>query len=109
MKGAIQYIDPGATGLEKDKMPVLRRKLRNLIQQDHFADPSLGGKDHGAARILPGMNNIITGIAEIRNEVGSGHGPTAPKGLQESHVLLVVDSAYTMTCFISARINELSS
>jgi hypothetical protein len=80
-----------------------------MLQADHAADLALGGKDIGVAKMLSGTSNVITGLAEIRNKVGSGHGnPGAPKGLQESHVLLVIDSAYTVTRFISTRLNELS-
>ncbi|WP_181008115.1 MULTISPECIES: abortive infection family protein [unclassified Streptomyces] len=108
MKGAIHYADPAATGFEKDEMPQLWKRLRTLIQEDHAADRALGGKEIGVAKTLSGMNNLITGIAEMRNRVGSGHGtPTAPKGLQESHVLLVIDSAHTITRFVTSRLNEL--
>ncbi|WP_405785896.1 abortive infection family protein [Streptomyces sp. NBC_01367] len=108
MKGAIHYADPAATGFEKDEMPQLWKRLRTLIQEDPAADPALGGKDIGVVKTVSGMSNVITGIAETRNKVGTGHGnPTAPKKLQESHVLLVVDSAHTITRFITSRLNEL--
>ncbi|MFD4904161.1 abortive infection family protein [Kitasatospora purpeofusca] len=108
MKGAIHYADPAATGFEKDDMPKLWKQLRKLIQEDSTADPALGGTDIGIAKTVSGMVNVITGIAETRNKVGTGHGsPTAPKKLQESHVLLVVDSAHTTTRFITSRLNEL--
>ncbi|MFF6882631.1 abortive infection family protein [Streptomyces sp. NPDC012421] len=108
MKGAIHYADPAATGFEKDEMPQLWKRLRTLVQEDPTADPALGGRDIGVAKTISGMNNVITGIAETRNKVGTGHGnPAAPKKLQESHVLLVIDSAHTMTRFITSRLNEL--
>jgi abortive infection Abi-like protein len=108
MKGAIHYADPAATGFEKDEMPQLWKRLRTLIQEDPVADPALGGKDIGVAKTLGGMINVITGIAETRNKVGTGHGnPAAPKRLQESHVLLVIDSGHTITRFITSRLNEL--
>ncbi|MFF0013471.1 abortive infection family protein [Streptomyces sp. NPDC005374] len=57
--------------------------------------------------MLKAMKNIIVGVAEIRNRVGYGHGnPEAQKGLQESHALLVIDSTYTLTRFITTRLNE---
>ncbi|MGW0488444.1 abortive infection family protein [Streptomyces olivaceus] len=108
MKGAIKFADPAATGFEKDEMPQLWKQLRKLVQEDAAADPALGGKDIGVAKTVSGMSNVITGIAETRNKVGSGHGnPTVPKNLRESHVLLVIDAAHTMTRFITSRLNEL--
>ncbi|MFF0474408.1 abortive infection family protein [Streptomyces sp. NPDC004284] len=108
MKGAIHYADPTATGFEKDEMPQLWKRLRTLIQEDPAADLALGGKDIGIAKTLNAMSTVITGIAETRNKVGTGHGnPAAPKKLQESHVLLVIDSAHTMTRFITSRLSEL--
>ncbi len=53
------------------------------------------------------MGNIAVGIAATRNKVGYSHGdPEVPKGLQESHALFVIDSAYTLTRFITTRLNE---
>ncbi|MER6445477.1 abortive infection family protein [Streptomyces venezuelae] len=107
MKGAIRYADPSASGFERDEMPQLWKRLRGLIQEDAAISPALGGTDFGVSKSLKAMSNIVVGIAETRNKVGYGHGnPEAPKGLQESHAALVIDSAHTLTRFITARLNE---
>ncbi|MFJ5637751.1 abortive infection family protein [Streptomyces goshikiensis] len=107
MKGAIRYADPSASGFEKDDLPKLWTQLRGLIQEDSAISPALGGKDLGVSKVLKTMSNIVAGVTETRNKVGYGHGNSeAPKGLQESHVVLIIDSTHTLTRFITARLNE---
>ena len=108
MKGAILYATPTATGFERDEMPQLWRRLKPIIQQEPSANPALGGNDFGVVRLLSGQTTTVSGVAEIRNKVGTGHGnPKAPKGLMESHTVLVIDSVHTLTRFITTRLGEL--
>ncbi|GGP80275.1 abortive infection family protein [Streptomyces melanogenes] len=108
MKGAIVYATPEAMGFERDEMSQLWKRLKMIIQQEPSVDPALGGSDFGVVRLLNGQTTTVQGVAEVRNKVGTGHGkPNAPKGLKESHTVLVIDAVHTMTRFIAARLGEL--
>ena len=62
----------------------------------------------GIAQLTRGMAGVVNGLSNVRNRVGSGHGrPEHANGLVESHVLLSIDSVYTLTRFVAQRHREL--
>lgn len=58
-------------------------------------------------QVLNSLLTIVNGIAEIRNEFGTGHGKTAnTKSLNSRHAKLVVGAASTLTIFIVETYQE---
>ena len=52
-------------------------------------------------KILMNMATITTGVAELRNYYGTGHGKTAKaRGLQPRHARLAVGAASTLALFL---------
>ena len=51
-------------------------------------------------QILSNLGQIVIGITELRNLVGTGHGRTDTQEISSNHVLLVVNSVETMTIFM---------
>ncbi|MHB8563830.1 MAG: abortive infection family protein, partial [Acidiferrobacteraceae bacterium] len=53
-------------------------------------------------RLLSNLATITQGIAELRNQYGTGHGKAAgAKGLQSRHAKLAVGAASTLAVFLS--------
>ena len=58
-------------------------------------------------RLLSNLATIAQGIAELRNNYGTGHGQTAgAKGLGSRHAKLAVGAASTLAVFLSETHNE---
>jgi Abortive infection C-terminus len=105
LKGVLLHYNPEAD-ISGD-LPKLWKEVRSKLVTDSDSDPSLGSKDKGIAQLSGSLAGVIDGLAYIRNRVGSGHGRSRPpRGLSESHVLLSVDSVYTLTRFIAQRYKE---
>jgi len=52
-------------------------------------------------RILGSLTSVVQGIAEVRNEYGSGHGKEGNfKGLQPRHAKLAVGAATTLAVYL---------
>ncbi len=60
-------------------------------------------------RLLSNLATITQGVAELRNNYGTGHGKTAgAKGLQSRHAKLAVGAASTLAVFLTETHNEKS-
>ena len=58
-------------------------------------------------RLLSNLATITNGIAELRNQYGTGHGKTAgSKGLGSRHAKLAVGAASTLAVFLAETHNE---
>lgn len=58
-------------------------------------------------RLLSNLGTITQGIAELRNQYGTGHGKVAgAKGLGPRHAKLAVGAASTLTVFLAETHNE---
>jgi len=52
-------------------------------------------------QILGSLSAVVQGIAEVRNEYGSGHGKDSQfKGLQPRHAKLAVGAASTLAIYL---------
>ena len=105
-KGYLLTQDPSFKSDSLD-LPKLWRKVRDNLVVTPGIDESLGSRDAGVARIAGSLDGVIDGLAHVRNRAGRGHGrPTPVTGLAESHVLLAIDAAFTLTRFIAQRHRE---
>lgn len=81
----------------------LWKAVRPLIA-DASIEAALGSKDGAVIKLLSSQVATIYNLCELRNRVGSGHGKTAHSaGLKPAHALLAVDTAHTLTRFLTAR------
>lgn len=63
---------------------------------------ALGSKDLGLVKLLKAQANTIIALGELRNKVGTGHGKSEhPAGLAPSHALFAVDTAHTLTRYLT--------
>lgn len=73
-------------------------KVLNLVPKDISEEKKGADK---IKQILGSLGSIISGIAELRNDYGSGHGRNVSfKGLQTRHAKLAVGSASTLAIFL---------
>ena len=73
-------------------------KLLKLTPDDI---PSEEKAANSIKQILGSLSSVIQGIAEVRNEYGSGHGENGKfKGLQPRHARLAVEAASTLTIYL---------
>lgn len=107
---ALELLAPQATA--EQKLPRLAKQVRREID----------GKLRGANRALvgtaetqfsSGLVSIVQALAELRNDVGGGHGrPSLPKELAARHAYLAIDSAhayarYIVGCLVDLRLVRL--
>lgn len=64
---------------------------------------ALGSKDVGLVKLLKAQVNTIISLGELRNKVGTGHGKSEhPAGLTSAHALYAVDTAHTLTRYLTS-------
>jgi hypothetical protein len=57
-------------------------------------------------QILAGLNQIVGGVAELRNLYGTGHGRTRSGGLKARHARLVVGAVSTLAVFLLETLED---
>lgn len=94
-------LENGNTEVDDFDIPKLLKevsKILNLVPKDVPEEKK--GSDK-IRQILGSLGIIVIGIAELRNEYGSGHGKEYKfKGLQARHAKLAVGSASTLVIFL---------
>ena len=77
--------------------------LLKLVQQQLSIEPNneiTKKLDEKAKRTLSNLGQVVVGVAEIRNLVGTGHGRTENHDVDPNHALLVVNSVSTVSTFL---------
>lgn len=89
---------------EYDKSWELSRLMRETtkllkLTPDDISDEAKAAKS--IRQILGSLSAVVQGIAEVRNEYGSGHGKDSDfKGLQPRHAKLAVGAASTLAIYL---------
>lgn len=89
---------------EYDKSWELSRLMRETtkllkLTPDDISDEAKAAKS--IRQILGSLSAVVQGIAEVRNEYGSGHGKDGDfKGLQSRHAKLAVGAASTLAIYL---------
>lgn len=79
----------------KDNLPKLYTELTKLLNLNS-SNPKL---DDSLREITSGLNKIIKGLAEVRNNAGDSHAKTNPQPAFH-HAVLAVNAAKTVTSFL---------
>jgi hypothetical protein len=74
------------------------------IARDSVPDSAKGSK--ASQTILTNLTTAVQNLAELRNELGLGHGRTAPSKALTRHARLAGDSAQTIASFVLATWHE---
>jgi AbiJ N-terminal domain 3/Abortive infection C-terminus len=84
----------------KDDLPVLYKKVSVELGLDRKAVPGHVKGSEAAAKTLGGLNSSVQGLAELRNQLGRGHGRTTASPALERHARLAFNTAVTLTEFL---------
>jgi len=86
---------PQANISNNTKLPALFKEVRNNLSLNPD-DPKM---NDSLKKVISGLNSLVAGINEIRNNYGDSHTITEHL-IKEHHALVVVNSAKTLTNFL---------
>ena len=99
--------DLGHSNITGD-VPALLKQVQQLLRIDPN-DETVKKLDEKTKRILSNLGQVVIGVAEIRNLVGTGHGRTETHEIDQNHALLIVNSVSTMSTYLINLWQELKS
>lgn len=84
----------------KDDLPALYKKVAAELALDKKSVPDSVKGSEAAHKTLGALNTAVFGLAELRNQIGRGHGRTAASPALERHARLAFNTAVTLTEFL---------
>ena len=103
LRGALDRLD--VSWRRRDDLPMLMKTWRTAVKD--VAPPGPAARE-SFDKVQMTLSNLLTFLAETRNEYGSGHAqPSYPAGLRIRHARLAVDAAETVVRFVAATIDEM--
>ena len=80
-------------------IPALLKQVQQLLSIDPNSETTKK-LDEKVKRTLSNLGQIVIGVAEIRNLVGTGHGRTESQEIDQNHALLIVNSVGTISTYL---------
>lgn len=93
-------LDRRGVNYGKDDLPVLYKKVSVELGLDRKAVPGHVKGSEAAAKTLGGLNSSVQGLAELRNQLGRGHGRTSASPALERHARLAFNTAVAIAEFL---------
>jgi hypothetical protein len=84
----------------KDDLLDLYKKVARELGLNREAVPGSAKGSEAAQRILRNLSTAVQSLAELRNELGLGHGRTKPSAAFERHARLAFNAARTVVEFL---------
>jgi hypothetical protein len=84
----------------RDDLPSLYKKVAVELKLDKESVPSSAPASEAAHKVLNSLTASVHGLAEMRNQLGRGHGRTAPSPALERHARLAFNAAVALTEFL---------
>lgn len=84
----------------KDDLPALYKRVSVELGLARESVPGHVKGSEAAQKTLGGMNSAIQGLAELRNQLGRGHGRTTASPALERHARLAFNTAVALTEFL---------
>jgi len=73
----------------------------NQIMETSSSDKRIDSKESGDTEIIRSLVNLINGLSNLRNKVGSGHGRISSiPGLQRKHAIIAREAVHAITQFL---------
>jgi len=88
----------GGVELSNEEVPQLLKMCRKFLELDPKT-ATTGREGEILRRILNSLGQIVVGVAEVRNLVGTGHGRSRGPQIDVVHALLVVNAAATIATY----------
>ncbi len=90
----------------KADVPVLvKTTLKSLKLHPHALAPT-GLASEAVKRILAALSSMAVGVAELRNELGTGHGRAVVRALSARHAHLATGAATTFARFVLETLED---
>ncbi|WP_283745861.1 abortive infection family protein [Sideroxydans sp. CL21] len=94
--------DAGVVFTKGDDLPKLVKSTVNILQLTPEDIPEEAKAANTIRRLLSNLASITHGVAELRNQYGTGHGKSgSDRGLQPRHAKLAVGAASTLAVFLA--------
>lgn len=84
----------------RDDLPSLYNKVAVELALDKKSVPDSAKGSEAAHKVLGALNTVVFGVAELRNQIGRGHGRTAASPALQRHARLAFNTAVTLTEFL---------
>ncbi|MGO8881186.1 MAG: abortive infection family protein [Desulfomonilaceae bacterium] len=89
----------GMSADKKEMSDLLKLVQKNLDLKPSEVSPSAKGSET-IKKTLSNLGQLVTGISELRNLYGTGHGKVRRTGVSSRHARLVVGAGTTLAAFI---------
>lgn len=93
----------------KDDLGTLYKKVAIELALDKKSVPSTVKGSEAAQKTLGALNTVVTGLAELRNQIGRGHGRTDASPALERHARLAFNAAVALTEFLYDTLQDRAS
>lgn len=92
--------DYGVAYTKADDMLDLYKKTAKALKINRESVPDSAKGSQSAQRVLQNLATAVQSLAELRNELGLGHGKTAPSPALERHARLALNASRTVVEFV---------
>lgn len=83
-----------------DDLPALYKKTAMVLRLNREAVPASAKGSGAAQRVLQNLTTAVQSLAELRNELGLGHGKTQPTPALSRHARLSLNASRTVAEFL---------
>lgn len=84
----------------KDDLPGLYKKVAGELGLDKKSVPGSARGSEAAHKVLGSLSMVVFGMAELRNQIGRGHGRTTASPALERHARLAFNTAVALAEFL---------
>jgi hypothetical protein len=93
-------LDKRGVDYGNDDLPKLYKKVAGELALTKESVPDSAKGSEAAHRILASLTTTVYGLAELRNQIGRGHGRSTPSPALERHARLAFNTAVALTEFL---------
>ncbi len=90
----------GVAYSKNDDLPGLYKKVAGELSLDKKSVPGNAPGSEAVHKILGSLGQVVSGMAELRNQFGRGHGRTTASSALERHARLAFNAAVALTEFL---------
>lgn len=83
-----------------DDLPALYKKVAGELGLDKKSVPGHAKGSQAAQKTLGALNSVVFGLAELRNQLGRGHGRTSASPALERHARLAFNASVALAEFL---------
>lgn len=89
-----------------DELPTLYKKVGETLNVNAESVPASARASQTIQKLLRTLATTVQSIAELRNEIGTGHGRTAPSIATETHARLALNGTVAVAEFLLGTLHQ---